>query len=58
MKISEIAKILGTWINMFREVLGEGISMGKIFLISDLLSVNKFYLTIIQAFLNIFLYLY
>jgi len=44
------------WINKFRDVLEEGISMGKFFLIFDLLSVNKFYLTIIQAFLNVFLY--
>ena len=50
------------WINKFRDVLGdleEGISMGKFFsyLIYYLLtSFIKFYLTIIQAFLNVFLY--
>lgn len=50
------------WINKFRDVLGdleEGISMGKFFsyLIYYLLtSFIKFYLTIIQAFLDVFLY--
>jgi transposase len=49
------------WINKFRDVLEEGISMGKFFsyLIYYLLtSFIKFYLTIIQAFLNVFLFLY
>ncbi|ACP34682.1 conserved hypothetical protein [Sulfolobus islandicus L.S.2.15] len=50
------------WINKFNDVLEdleEGISMGKFFsyLIYYLLtSFIKFYLTIIQAFLNVFLY--
>ena len=47
------------WISKFHDVPEEGISMGKFFsyLIYYLLtSFIKFYLTIIQAFLNVFLY--
>jgi len=47
------------WISKFHDVLEEGISMGKFFsyLIYYLLtSFIKFYLTIIQAFLDVFLY--
>ncbi|ADX84987.1 ISC1395, Orf1, resolvase [Sulfolobus islandicus REY15A] len=47
------------WIKKFHDVLEEGISMEKFFssLFSYLLtSFIKFYLTIVQAFLNVFLY--